>query len=127
MHALTSSIFIPTILSNLSISERRIFLDLYLLAIFDLALLSGRPTLDAGLLMSYDAYPVAPRTEGVARVVSGSFGTAKNDNGETLPDVVINPEKADTRNPWLSIVESCLYQTGTVPFLLPPCPPEEVH
>ena len=112
MHALTSSIFAPAILPVLSIPERRIFLDLYLLAILDLALLSGRPTLDAGLLMSYDLYPVAPGTEGKARVKNGSFGTAKNVNGETLPDVVIDPHKADTRNPWLSIVESCLYQTG---------------
>ena len=111
MHCLTSSIFLPVFCSILSIPERRIFLDLYLLAIFDVALLSGRPKLDAALLMSYPI-TAAPRTETKAMTDNSKFATAKDKNGDKLPYVLADPTEMDTRNPWVSIVESVLYQQG---------------
>ncbi|WRT66146.1 uncharacterized protein IL334_003099 [Kwoniella shivajii] len=94
VHTLTSSIFIPTYMPVLSIPNRRLLFKAYLLVILNTALARGRPRIDPELIMSYDPYPVAPGTDGSVKAKQG--------------DVLGQPDKKESRNPWLSMIESCL-------------------
>ncbi|EIW70851.1 hypothetical protein TREMEDRAFT_28974 [Tremella mesenterica DSM 1558] len=95
MHALTSSIFLPAYLEILSISNRRMLLKSYTLMLFVIALGRGRPKLNPGLVMSYDLFPVAPGTE--VKASRETVGDASDKN---------------TRNAWLTLIESSLYANG---------------
>ena len=97
MHALTSSIFLPSYLVHLSIPHRRAVLHTYLLVIIHTALSRGRPHLDPELLMSYNPHPTAPGTNG--------------ETGKKL-DVLSDASDETTRNAWTSLIESVLYSRG---------------
>ena len=100
MHNLTSSIFLPAYMSNLSPPHRRLILHTYLIIVMITALSRGRPHFNTDLIMSYNPYPIAPRT-GI-----------NNSKGEFLSD----PSNEKTRNAWLSLVESSLYAEGDYAF-----------
>nr|XP_019046071.1 hypothetical protein I302_04811 [Kwoniella bestiolae CBS 10118]OCF25001.1 hypothetical protein I302_04811 [Kwoniella bestiolae CBS 10118] len=102
MHTLTSSIFIPTYMPILSIPNRRLLLKAYLLVLLNTALARGRPAIDPELIMSYDAFPVAPGSEKSVKPQKGG--------------VIGSPDRKESRNPWMGIVESCLaYPDSHVP------------
>ncbi|RSH81577.1 hypothetical protein EHS25_006199 [Saitozyma podzolica] len=94
MHALTSSIFIPSFLAVLTIPERRALLSAYGLATFQFSISRGRPQLSPEFIMSQPAFPTAPGTE----VEQGR-----------ATDVLSDPSDKRSRNAWLSLIESCLY------------------
>ncbi|KAK4687208.1 hypothetical protein P7C73_g2910, partial [Tremellales sp. Uapishka_1] len=89
MHTLTSSIFLPSYLSPLSLSERRIVLQSYLLVVLHTVLARGRPKLDTALLMSYSENPSAKDYKVSAK------GT------DTIG--------APTYNPWTHIIDTSLH------------------
>jgi hypothetical protein len=97
MHALTSSIFIPSFLAVLTIPERRALLSAYGLATFQFSISRGRPQLSPEFIMSQPAFPTAPGTE----VEQGR-----------ATDVLSDPSDKRSRNAWLSLIESCLYARG---------------
>ncbi|WVQ99214.1 hypothetical protein IAU59_006346 [Kwoniella sp. CBS 9459] len=99
MHALTSSIFIPSYLSLISIPHRRVLLRAYLLATLHIALSRGRPHINPTLLMSYDAFPTAPGSEGLVRAQNGK--------------IIGDPANKESRNTWLDVVESSLAYTDS--------------
>ncbi|OCF60373.1 hypothetical protein L486_00006 [Kwoniella mangroviensis CBS 10435] len=102
MHTLTSSIFVPTYMPILSIPNRRLLLKAYLLVLLNTAIARGRPAIDPELIMSYDPFPVAPGSKGLVKPQRGA--------------VVGSPDKKDSRNPWMGIVESSLaYPDSHVP------------
>jgi hypothetical protein len=102
MHTLTSSIFLPAYMTPLSVSQRRTILRTYLLIVLLTAIARGRPEIDFEYLMSANPFPVAPDS------------APKTWNKE---HVISNPTLPETRNPWLSIVESSLYHHGKSPSL----------
>ncbi|WVF71677.1 hypothetical protein IAT40_006485 [Kwoniella sp. CBS 6097] len=99
MHALTSSIFIPTYLPLLSIPHRRVLLRAYLLVALHITLARGKPRINPSLLMSYNAFPTAPGSEGLVKAKKGK--------------IVGEPEKKESRNGWLDVVESSLAYTDS--------------
>ncbi|WVQ67892.1 uncharacterized protein L199_006097 [Kwoniella botswanensis] len=102
MHTLTSSIFIPTYMPILSIPNRRLLLKAYLLVLLNTAIARGRPAIDPELTMSYDPFPVAPGSEEQVEPQKGA--------------VIGSPDKKESRNPWMGIVESSLaYPDSHVP------------
>ncbi|WWD17510.1 hypothetical protein CI109_101951 [Kwoniella shandongensis] len=104
MHALTSSIFLPSYLPHLSIPNRRTLLRSYLLAVLHTSLSRGRPHLNPELVMSYDAFPVSPNTDGGLKQLKD----ARQALGE--------PQNKESRNPWLSLTEKSLaYPDSHVP------------
>ncbi|KAK8864191.1 hypothetical protein IAR55_001437 [Kwoniella newhampshirensis] len=104
MHALTSSIFLPSYLPQMTIPQRRTLLRSYLLAVFHTALARGRPHLNPQLLMFYDDFPVTS---------SPAVGLRRlKDRQQALG----NPQNNENRNAWLSLVESSLaYPDSHVP------------
>ncbi|WVR07242.1 hypothetical protein IAU60_004283 [Kwoniella sp. DSM 27419] len=99
MHALTSSIFLPSYLPLLSVPNRRLLLRSYVLIMFHTALARGRAHLQPELLMSYDEFPTGPNAN----------ASAKPRDGQVLGD----PTEKASRNVWLDIVESSLYHTDS--------------
>ncbi|WWC70436.1 uncharacterized protein I206_104387 [Kwoniella pini CBS 10737] len=99
MHTLTSSIFIPSYMPVLSIPNRRLLLRAYLVILLNTALARGRPAIDPDLIMSYDLYPAAPGSEKAVKAKEGN--------------VIGKPEEHESRNSWLSMVESSLAYTDS--------------
>ena len=96
MHCLTSSLFLPAYLEVLSLANRRALLSTYCMITLLLAVGRGRPKLNPELVMSYNLFPVAPGTN-VPRSTRNSAS---------------DPTNPDTRNAWLSLIESSLYAHG---------------
>jgi hypothetical protein len=101
MHALTSSIFLEAYLPILTIHQRKVVLQTYVLTLFHLALSRGRPRIDSELLMSHAEYPVPPRP---------TLSKEKPNGGEL--DVISDPTLSEGKNPWMSVIESSLYSFG---------------
>ncbi|OCF42806.1 hypothetical protein I317_03408 [Kwoniella heveanensis CBS 569] len=99
MHTLTSSIFIPTYLPLLSTPNRRVLLRAYTLVALHTALARGKPRINSTLLMSYDAFPTAPGSESLVKPKKGK--------------IIGDPEKKESRNGWLDVVESSLAYTDS--------------
>lgn len=95
MHALTSSLFLPSYLPLLTIPQRRALLTIYTLVTLQSAIARGRPRINPGLLMNAPLFPVAPDT-----------------SAKSARDVLSDPAEETSRNAWLSLVESALYAEG---------------
>ncbi|WVQ82439.1 hypothetical protein IAT38_004567 [Cryptococcus sp. DSM 104549] len=95
MHALTSSIFLPAYLPLLPLISRRALLRAYALTVFHTSISRGRPQLNPGLLMSYDAFPVSPHSDGSLK--------AMVKEGKAL-----GKGEVEGRNAWTSLVETAL-------------------
>ncbi|KAJ9096439.1 hypothetical protein QFC21_005261 [Naganishia friedmannii] len=104
MHCLTSSIFLPSFMQYLQPGQRAVLLKSYLLVVFHTALSRGRPLIRPEVLSKYPVDP-SPPSRAVKSGGNGS-GSASEGNQE---DVVGDPAAGGYGNPWLAVVDNCMY------------------
>lgn len=97
MHTLTSSIFLFSYVPLLTVSEKRVLLETYLLVTLQLTLSRGRPLIDLKRIMQAPDFPMPPN--------------AGKDVGKKL-EIVGDPFSVGGTNPWPAIVESAMYAEG---------------
>lgn len=96
MHTLTSCLFLPSYTPLLSPENRRILLQSYLLTVFQILLVRGRPHIFPEEAMSYPLQP------------TGGARFAKEGKLEALGE----PTSAEQQNPWLEIISNALVFRG---------------
>lgn len=105
MHALTSSIFLPSYLPYLTLPERKALLHTYVLTCLSTAISRGRPHLNPELIMDYTALPSGP----------GTLPSSSNPKR-----VLSDASRKETQNAWMGVVQSCLFANGAFSFRLSP-------
>ncbi|KAJ9114282.1 hypothetical protein QFC22_005734 [Naganishia vaughanmartiniae] len=101
MHCLTSSIFLPSFMQYLGPAQRAILLKSYLLVVLHTALSRGRPLIRPEVLLQCTANPLPPSRAGK----SGASGSRI----EEKLDVIGDPKDGSYGNPWLEVVDNCMY------------------
>jgi hypothetical protein len=91
MHAMTTAIFIPSILHILTNQSKRLLLTSYLRVVLLFVLLVGRPRINPELLMSYTEFPQPPAVE---------VPITKEEKSDALGSLA---------NPWPAIINSAVF------------------
>lgn len=97
MHMVTSSLFVPSLLSALPSMESKVTLVRAMLPVILMYVtVRGRPRIDPALLMSYSATPRPPTRQGLASC-------------QRSPDALGDPAQDEYVNPWPEIVAGVLH------------------
>jgi len=97
MHALTSSIFLPTYLPLLPLPQRKALLYTYVMVSLSTAMSRGLPHIDVASLVGRTEFPAPP---------------APSSQASQKVDVLSDPNDVSTGNPWMSVIQSSLYAHG---------------
>jgi hypothetical protein len=90
-------------------AQRAVLLKSYLLVVFHTALSRGRPLIRPEVLLQYSVNP-APPSRAEHGEESGKAGK------DVDVDVTGDPKHGGYGNPWLAIVDNCMYSKGWSQF-----------